>query len=148
MLGGFEIMNYLPNFKDLINVANIFCNNYSYEIKQHSNGVESMGCAFINLENKNFPKLIFEMERYILDFKVMYGKETISLLSIYKYLHPTELLRNCISYRKKSNFRKYYISDQIKYFDDFMKNKDSFNVNDFHAFYEKYPLNVWKWIED
>lgn len=138
-------MKYLPTYKDLTNISTFFCANYKYNIEQESKGIESMGCAYIILNNKKLPKLKIEMELYILDLQVLIDNDYVSLLSIYKFFHPKEILRNYIAYRRKKIFINKYIEDQNKYFIDYSKRKDDFNFNEFHTFYEKYPLYVWRW---
>lgn len=146
MLGSCLQMNYLPKFSDLINIASYFCTKYNFEVEYKSEGIQGMGCALIVLKHDTYPKIKIEMDRYFINFQLVL-KEDTSLVSIYKFFHPKELLRNSKSYRKKKNFYKYYIEDQNKYFKDYLQNQETFDYKQFIDFYEKYPFNVWKWIE-
>ena len=147
MLGGDTMMNYQPKFEELMNIAYAFREEFDYTIESHSMGIEGMGCAFINLEKNGFPKLKIYMDRFYLDFEIYFSQNCMSLVSIYKYLHPKEILRNSLAYRNKKTFRDFIIKDQCKYLKEILTHKDNFDYEDFRKFYEKYPLNVWKWIE-
>ena len=145
MLGGDTIMNYIPKFEDLMNIAYAFREEFDYSIESHSMGIEGMGCAFINLERSGFPKIRIEMDRCILICYINFSEDiSITFLGLYKYLHPKEILRNSIAYRNKKIFRKFYIEDQCKYLKEILEYKDHFDYEDFRKFYEKYPFNVWK----
>ena len=139
-------MNYLPKVTDLMQIAYFFCKNYDYEIDCHSERIEGMGCALISLKHNQLPSIKIEMERYFIDFQLVLQQDT-SLVSIYKFFHTKEILRNSMAYRKKKNFRNYYIEDQNKYFIDFLEHRNTFDFNKFLDFYEKYPFQIWKWIE-
>lgn len=142
------MINYLPKYEDLMNIAYSFCENFGYTIESQSYEIEGMGCAFINLEKEGYPNLRIEMERYVLICFINFSEDiSLSFLGLYKYLKPKNILRNNLFYRSKKNFKKFYIEDQCKYLKEILKYKDKFNYEDFQSFYEKYPFDVWKWIE-
>ncbi len=141
-------MNYLPKINELVEIANFFCRKYNFTVTTCSEQICGMGCAVIKLNKENFPPILIEMERYIISFQVEFEENAfVSMECIYKYFNPKEILRSNLSYRKKKNFKNFFISDYDKYMDFYIKNFSQINFEKINEFYTKYPVYVWKWIE-
>ena len=134
---------YLIKNEDLLCIACAFHKKFNYEIISKTD-IYGMGCAYYTLKKEKYPTISFVMEKYHLGICA----DDIGLCGFYKMIHPKEILRNENFYlRKKKNFERYFINDYLKYFEDFLKHKNEFSFQDYLNFYEKYPFNVWKWIE-
>lgn len=137
---------HLPSVESIKKAFSFLCEDYSYQI-EYCIDYNFMGTVSVLYTSKTEPNIKIEMERYIVNASILINNRYINIKMLAKFLIPKQILRAWSFYSKWNNFFKYFGNDYHSYIDLIFSNLGSISLTDYDDFYNKYPFEIWKWIE-